>query len=79
MSDTFMLVGEMYGDCPIDDRPGIAWGGVGRDACGCVMLHGGDRLSARSQESWRITEASNVRHRHDMRPLAARGPRKDTV
>ncbi len=46
MSDTFMLVGEMYGDCPIHDRRGIAWGGVGRDACGCVMLHGGDRLSA---------------------------------
>jgi hypothetical protein len=46
VSDTFMLVGEMGGDCPIHGRRGAVWGpGSQRHAWGCPMQRGETRLS----------------------------------
>jgi hypothetical protein len=44
-NDTFMLVGEMGGDCPIHGNRGTVWGDVKRHACGCPVIKGEDRLT----------------------------------
>ena len=47
MSETFMLVDEMGGDCPIHARRGSVHGlGAMRHACGCPMLKGEKQLTA---------------------------------